>query len=472
MAAAVIYPVILSGGSGQRLWPLSRRSYPKQFLRFVGDTTLFQAAVERTVGPGFAAPTVVASDEHRFVVAEQLAQRGVQPRRILIEPVARKTAFAVAVAALDIAAEAADALLLVMPSDHVIKDTEGFRAAVETARAPAAAGRLMTFGIAPERPETGYGYLEQGEDLGQGAFTLARFLEKPDSATAERLVAGGRHQWNSGIFFLPVPALLQAFERLAPEILAAARGAIEGAACDLDFSRLERAAAESAPAVSFDRAIMEKTSDAGMVPCAIGWSDVGAWDALWQISERDGEDNVLVGDVAAEDSRGCYLRSESRLVAALGVENLIVIETDTAVLVMPRERAQEVKALVKQLRRRERPEAEEHATVFRPWGWYRGIAVGERWQVKHIAVKPGASLSLQMHHHRAEHWVVVRGTARTTCGDEVRIIAENESVYISAGMRHRLENPGKIQLELIEVQTGSYLGEDDIVRFSDTYGRQ
>lgn len=471
MAAATIYPVILSGGSGQRLWPLSRRSYPKQFLRMAGESTLFQATAERVRGRGFAAPTVVASDVHRFVVAEQLAQRGLVPRRILIEPVGRNTAFAVAVAALDVAAEAPEALLLVMPSDHVIKDASGFRAAVERARVPAGAGRLMTFGIAPERAETGYGYLACGESIGAGALALERFVEKPDAATAERLVADGRHLWNSGIFLLPLPALLAAFEALAPEVLAAARSALEGAETDLDFCRLAAAATEAAPAISFDHAVMEKVAAAGTVPCDIGWSDVGAWDALWQIGERDADENVLSGQVVAEDSHRCYLRAESRLVAAIGCEDLIVIETDTAVLVMPRDRAQQVKELVERLRAEARPEATDHATSFRPWGWYRSTAMGERWQVKHIAVKPGASLSLQMHHHRAEHWVVVRGSARTTCGEEVRIIAENESIFIRAGVPHRLENPGKIMLELIEVQTGSYLGEDDIVRFSDNYGR-
>jgi mannose-1-phosphate guanylyltransferase/mannose-6-phosphate isomerase len=469
--AEQIFPVILSGGSGSRLWPLSRRSYPKQFLALSGPLTLFQATAERVRGAGFAPVTVVASDEHRFLAGEQLQARGLAPRRLIIEPVARNTAPAVAVALLDIAEAAPDGLALVLPSDHVIGKAKAFQAAIAAAARQAARGHLMTFGIAPTRPDTGYGYIEQGAALDGSASVIQRFTEKPDRATAEGFLASGRYLWNSGMFLLPVRQTLAAFERHAPAVLAAARQARERAARDLDFLRLDQAALAAAPALSFDVAIMEKVSDAGVVPCEIGWSDIGAWDALWQLGQRDEDGNVLVGAAVAEGARNCYLRSESRLVTALGVEDLIVVETDTAVLVAPVAQAQRVKELVERLQREGRSEANEHARVLRPWGFYRSISVGERWQVKHISVKPGASLSLQMHHHRAEHWVVVSGTARTTRGEEVSLIHENESIYIPAGEKHRLENPGKVPLDLIEVQTGSYLGEDDIVRFSDNYGR-
>lgn len=471
MAVPMIYPVILSGGSGSRLWPLSRRSYPKQFLALSGPLTLFQATADRVRGEGFAPLTVVASDEHRFLAGEQLQAIGMTPRRLVIEPLARNTALAVAVALLDIAEEAPDGLALVLPSDHVITKLPAFQAAVAAAAHQAAAGHLMTFGITPDRPETGYGYIERGAALDGEAFAIARFTEKPDQATAQQFLASGRYAWNSGMFLLPVRQTLAAFAEHAPAVLAAAKATLAAAARDLDFLRLDKATLERAPSISFDVAIMEKVAGAGVVPCEIGWSDIGAWDALWQLGEQDAAGNVMLGDAVAEGARNCYLRSESRLVTAIGVEDLVVVETDTAVLVAPTAQAQRVKELVERLQREGRSEANEHARVLRPWGFYRSISVGQRWQVKHISVKPGASLSLQMHHHRAEHWVVVSGMARTTCGEEVRLVHENESVYIPAGEKHRLENPGKVPLDLIEVQTGSYLGEDDIVRFSDNYGR-
>jgi mannose-1-phosphate guanylyltransferase/mannose-1-phosphate guanylyltransferase/mannose-6-phosphate isomerase len=330
---------------------------------------------------------------------------------------------------------------------------------------------MLTFGIRPLRPETGYGYIELGEPLSASVSAIARFTEKPDAATAERFLAGGRHLWNSGIFLLPAQATLEAFQRHAPDVLEAARAALAAASGDLDFLRLDRASLEKAPKVSFDVAIMEKVESAAVVPCEIGWSDVGAWDQLWLGAEKDAAGNVLLGKVVAEDARGSYLRAESRLVAAVGIEDLVVVETDTAVLVAKRDRAQDVKSLVEHLQREGHPEASENAKVYRPWGWYRSIALGPRYQVKQIGVKAGHSLSLQMHHHRAEHWIVVQGTARATRGEEVRLVRENESIYISAGEKHRLENPGKVELELIEVQTGTYFGEDDIVRFTDNYGR-
>ncbi len=471
MAEPLLYPVILSGGSGSRLWPLSRRSYPKQFLALSGPLTLFQGTAARVQGAGFAPLTVVASDEHRFLAAEQLQAEGLTPRRLIIEPLARNTALAVAVALLDIAESAPDGLALVLPSDHVIGKPAAFQAAIAAAARQAAGGRLMTFGITPARPETGYGYIERGAALDDGAYVIERFTEKPDLKTAADFLASGRYLWNSGMFLLPVRATLAAFATQAPAVLAAAQATLAAAARDLDFLRLDKATLEAAPSLSFDVAIMEKVSGAGVVPCEIGWSDIGAWDALWQLGEQDGEGNVVVGDAVALDSSNCYLRGESRLVTALGLDGIVVVETDTAVLVAPVAQAQRVKELVERLQRDGRSEANEHARVLRPWGTYRSVSVGQRWQVKHISVKPGASLSLQMHHHRAEHWVVVSGTARTTCGEVVKLIHENESVYIPAGEKHRLENPGKVPLDLIEVQTGSYLGEDDIVRFSDNYGR-
>lgn len=471
MSDSRIYPVVLSGGSGNRLWPLSRRAYPKQFLPLVGDATLFQSTAERVSGTAFHPVTVIASEEHRFVAAEQLRDRGLAWRRLIIEPVARNTALAVAVAALSIAADDPQGLLLLLPSDHQIADRAAFLAAVGAAKAAAADHRLLTFGIRPVRPETGYGYIELGASISDSACAIRRFTEKPDAATAERFLAGGRHLWNSGMFLLPVAATLRAFELHAPEVLAAAGAALAAASCDLDFLRLDRAGLEQAPNVSFDVAIMEKVADAGVVPCEMGWSDVGAWDQLWLGSEKDAAGNVALGKVVAEDARGSYLRAESRLLAAVGIEDLVVVETDTAVLVARRDRAQDVKALVERLQREGHPEASENAKSYRPWGWYRSIALGPRYQVKQIGVKPGHSLSLQMHRHRAEHWIVVQGTARATRGEEVRLVRENESIYISAGEKHRLENPGEVELELIEVQTGTYFGEDDIVRFTDNYGR-
>ncbi|HKY95229.1 MAG TPA: mannose-1-phosphate guanylyltransferase/mannose-6-phosphate isomerase [Kiloniellales bacterium] len=471
MADSRIHPVVLSGGSGNRLWPLSRRAYPKQFLPLTGEATLFQSTAERVVGPAFHPVTVVASEEHRFVVAEQLRDRGLPWRRLIIEPVARNTAIAVAVATLSIASADPDAVLLVLPSDHQVRDRAAFLEAVAEAKAAAGKQRLLTFGIRPLRAETGYGYIELGRPISENACAIQRFTEKPDAETAERFLAGGRHLWNSGIFLLPAAATLVAFEQLAPAVLAAARAALAAASSDLDFLRLDRASLEQAPNVSFDVAIMEKVADAGVVPCEMGWSDVGAWDQLWLGGDKDAAGNVALGKVVAEDARDSYLRAESRLLAAVGVEDLVVVETDTAVLVARRDRAQDVKSLVERLQREGHPEASENAKSYRPWGWYRSIALGPRYQVKQIGVKPGHSLSLQMHRHRAEHWIIVQGTALATRGEDVRLVRENESIYISAGEKHRLENPGKVELELIEVQTGTYFGEDDIVRFTDNYGR-
>ncbi|HXH04757.1 MAG TPA: mannose-1-phosphate guanylyltransferase/mannose-6-phosphate isomerase, partial [Candidatus Competibacteraceae bacterium] len=388
-----------------------------------------------------------------------------------LEPCARNTAPAVAVAALWAQARGEDPLLLVLPADHLIQDDAGFRAAVNSARGHAAAGALVTFGIVPQRAETGYGYIRAGEALDGGAYRVAEFVEKPDAATAARYLASGEYYWNSGMFLFRATAYLEELQRHAPAMVAACRAALDGARQDLDFLRLETAAFQSCPADSIDYAVMEKTHRAVVLPVDLGWSDIGVWSTLWQAGERDADGNVLRGDVLVEASRGCYVHAEQRLVAAVGLEDVVVVETADAVLVAHKDRVQEVKRIVERLKRAGRGEGLNHRKVYRPWGSYDSIDAAERFQVKHIIVKPGASLSLQMHHHRAEHWVVVRGTARVTRGDEVFLLSENQSTYIPLGVTHRLENPGKLPLELIEVQSGPYLGEDDIVRFEDHYGR-
>jgi mannose-1-phosphate guanylyltransferase/mannose-1-phosphate guanylyltransferase/mannose-6-phosphate isomerase len=476
IAPATITPVILSGGSGTRLWPMSRALYPKQLLPLLGKETLLQEAARR-VGEQrlFGAPLVIANDEHRFIIAEQLRQIGVAPRAIVLEPIGRNTAPAATVAALCASEGEPDALILVMPSDHAIRDVAAFQAAVETAAAAARGGALVTFGIEADRPETGYGYLRRGAALKgvAGAFQLAAFVEKPDRARAETYIGSGEHFWNSGIFLFPAKLWLAELERLDPEMLAACRAALKEGKRDLDFLRLDKPAFAAIKGNSIDYAVMEHTKNAAVVPVAMGWSDVGAWDALWDISPRDTAGNAIEGDVLAEDVRNSYLRSEkgAGLIAALGVDDLVVVNTADAVLVTRRDRAQDIKRLVARLEKEGRAELNTHTTVHRPWGTYRSIHTGERVQVKHIMVKPGAKLSLQMHHHRAEHWVVVTGTAKVTRGNEEIILFEDQSTYIPLGTPHRLENPGKIPLHLVEVQSGSYLGEDDIVRFEDTYGR-
>ena len=470
----MIHPVILSGGSGTRLWPMSRSRYPKQLLALYGRTSLLQQSLERVAGrQGFAAPLIVANEEHRFIIAEQMRESGVAAAALLLEPVGRNTAPAAAVAALRLAESAPDALMLVMPSDHVIADRDAFLGAIERAAAAAERGLLVTFGITPERAETGYGYIAGGAAIEgiPGAFAVTGFIEKPKPQEAERYVAQGTYFWNSGIFLFPVAVYLAELERLRPEMLVACRAALAAARADADFIRLDPAAFAACPGDSIDYAVMEHTARAAVVPIAMGWSDLGSWDALWEMSGRDPQGNALAGNVVAEDTRNCYLRSEAGLVAAIGVEDLVVVATDDAVMVAPRTRTQEVKALVARLARERRDEADALPTVHRPWGSYKALHNGPRVQVKHIVVKPGGKLSLQMHHHRAEHWVVVQGTARIVRGKEEMILTEDQSTYIPLGTAHRLENPGKIPLHLIEVQSGSYLGEDDIIRFEDHYGR-
>ena len=471
---ASIHPVILSGGSGTRLWPMSRTFYPKQLLPLVGDKTLLQQAALRVAdAPGLAAPLVIANEEHRFIIAEQLREIDIAAQGLLLEPIGRNTAPAACIAALSLAEADPQALMLLMPSDHTIDDRAAFLAAIERAAAAARAGHLVTFGIHPERAETGYGYIERGAALSgaDGAFAVARFVEKPDAATAERYLASGDFFWNSGIFLFPAALYLSELERLRPDMLAACRLASEAARRDDDFIRLDKAAFTDCPSDSIDYAVMEHTDRAAVVPVAMGWSDLGSWDALWEIAEKDASGNALAGNVIAEDTKNCYLRSEAGLVAALGVEDLIVVATDDAVMLAPRSRAQDVRRLVARLVKENRGEADALPRVHRPWGSYETLHAGHRVQVKHIVVKPGGKLSLQMHHHRAEHWVVVQGTARIRRGDEEIMLTEDQSTYIPLGTAHRLENPGKIPLHVIEVQSGSYLGEDDIVRFEDHYGR-
>jgi mannose-1-phosphate guanylyltransferase/mannose-6-phosphate isomerase len=466
----MLHPVLLCGGSGERLWPLSRRQYPKQFLALNGDGSLLQATAQRVEGlDDLAAPIAVANSDYRFLVAEQLRSAGAGEAAVLLEPAARNTAPAVAAAAMVALRRDADALILVMPSDHVITDTAAFQAAVTVGRQAAVEGRLVTFGIRPTHAETGYGYIRAN---GDGAIRrVAEFVEKPDRETAEGYLAAGGYFWNSGIFLFGARRFLEELERFRPDILEAVQRAFSQARSDLDFLRLDATAFEACASESVDYAVMEHTRDAMVVPVDFGWSDVGSWTSLRDIGTPDAQGNVLCGDVITEDASGCYVRSEGRLVAALGVHDQIIVETPDAVLVASCDRVQDVKRIVARLKGGRRSETETHRRVYRPWGAYEGIAQESRFQVKRIIVNPGQRLSLQMHHHRAEHWIVVSGTARVTRGDETFLLTEDESTYIPLGTRHRLENPGVIPLELIEVQTGSYLGEDDIVRFDDVYGR-
>ncbi len=476
----MLVPVILSGGSGTRLWPLSREMYPKQLLPLVNDRTMIQDTALRLVGMAdVAAPIVVCNEQQRFMVAEQLRLVNTVPQAILLEPVGRNTAPAVAVAAMAaIAGQGGpadgedDPLLLVLPADHVIRDVAAFQSAIVQALPAARAGQLITFGVVPTHAETGYGYIRKGKTNRPGPVVpVAEFVEKPDAERAAQFVASGEYLWNSGMFLFSARRYLDELARHAPAIREACGRAFAAATRDLDFTRLPSDLFAECPSDSIDYAVMEKTDAAAVIPLAAGWSDVGSWASLKDALPGDARHNVEHGDVVSVDSDNCLLFSSSRLVATVGLQDHVVVETKDAVMVAPRERVQDVKLLVSRLKELGRDEPALHREVFRPWGSYDSVDAGERFQVKRLSVKPGATMSLQMHHHRAEHWIVVSGTARITRGDEVFLLSENESTYIPVGTKHRIENPGKVPLHMIEVQSGSYLGEDDIVRFEDVYGR-
>lgn len=463
-------PVILSGGSGTRLWPLSRGQYPKQFLPLVTGNTMLQETMLRLDGVSGLQPVIgVCNEDHRFMLAEQLREIGVQPAAIILEPVGKNTAPAVAMAALT--AKSPDDVLLILPADHVIADQEAFHRAVDRARKIAEQGYLVTFGIVAIAPETGYGYIKSGGKIDDAAYSVAAFVEKPDLETAQKYLESGEYFWNSGMFAFKAGVFLQELERFNPQMLSVCRQALAAAKIDYDFVRLDKAIFATCPADSIDYAVMEKTDKAVVIPLDAGWNDVGSWSALWDVLGKDALGNAVKGDVIAVDAKNSYLYSSSRLVAAVGIEDLVVIETDDAVMVASKASVQDVKSVVDQLKALRREEAQVHRKVYRPWGYYDLVDHGDRHQTKRIVVKPGAKLSVQKHHHRAEHWVVVKGTAWVGKDGDGKLVTENESIYIPVGAVHSLQNPGVIPLEMVEVQTGSYLGEDDIVRFEDQYGR-
>jgi mannose-1-phosphate guanylyltransferase/mannose-6-phosphate isomerase len=470
---SVITPAILSGGSGTRLWPLSRKAMPKQLLALTGEQTMIQQTAARTRGEGFAAPLVISGQDHRFLIAEQLRAAAIADARIVLEPVGRNTAPAATIAALLVAAEDPNGLVLLMPSDHVIQDVAAFHGAVAVARRAALAGALVTFGIQPQGPETGYGYIKAAGAMAEapGALMVEGFVEKPDRATAQDYLAAGGYFWNSGMFLFAARTFLDEMARLQPRMLDCCRAALEHAHRDMDFIRLGEAAFLACPSDSIDYAVMERAAKAAVVPVAMGWNDVGSWGSLWDIAARGEGNNAIQGAVVVQDTRNCYLRSEGPLLATVGIEDLVVVAAKDAVLVSRRDAAQDVKKIVDRLAGQGSDRHILHPVVHRPWGTYESIDTGVNFQVKHIMVKPGQKLSLQMHHHRAEHWIVVDGTALVTCDDKQFLLQANQSTFIPLGAKHRLENPGKTALRLVEVQSGSYLGEDDIVRFEDTYGR-
>jgi mannose-1-phosphate guanylyltransferase/mannose-6-phosphate isomerase len=467
-----VIPVILSGGAGTRLWPLSREMYPKQLLSLTSKQTMLQDTAMRLAAiAGALPPIVVCNEAHRFTVAEQIRALDIQASAILLEPSGRNTAPAVALAALQASSIDPDATLVVAPADHVIRDARKFQQAAEVAVALAQHDKLITFGIVAHAPETGYGYIRRGAGAGP-AYPVAQFVEKPPLDLAQQYVASGDYYWNSGMFVFKASRYLAELSSLAPDILSACTAAFEAAKTDLDFVRIDKAEFIKCRSESIDYAVMEKTKDALVLPLDVGWSDVGSWSSLFDVLPADEEGNVLQGDVLVHDTHDCYVHSTSRLVAAVGMEDHIIVETKDAILVAPKDRVQDVKDLVAKIKKSGRTESALHREVFRPWGSYDSVDSGERFQVKRLSVKPGGVLSLQMHHHRAEHWIVVQGAARITRNDETFLLAENESTFIPVGATHRIENPGKVPLHIIEVQSGSYLGEDDIVRFEDNYGRK
>jgi len=463
-------PVIMSGGSGTRLWPLSRKNKPKQFLRLFGDKSLFQNTLTRLFDlSDLEAPIVVCNESHRFMVAEQLQEITIPESDILLEPCAKNTAPAITLAALQALERGDDPLLLVLAADHLIQDVELFHTAIEQAQKQAETGKLVTFGIVPTMPHTGYGYI-QARVCGEVS-AVSAFVEKPDEVTAQGYMDSGHYYWNSGMFMFKASSIIAELERFTPEIIRCCRAALTASQTDLDFIRIEVADFEGCPADSLDYAVMEKTDKAVVIPLDAGWSDVGSWSSLWENQNQDEQQNVLVGDVLVHDVKDAYIHSEHRLVTVLGLENVVVVETPDAVMVADKSRVEQIKTVVEALSDTERSEATIHRKCYRPWGYYDGIDIGKRFQVKRLCVNPGHSLSLQMHHHRAEHWVVVVGTAEVTCDETVSLVSENESIFIPLGSKHRLHNPGRVPLEIIEVQSGNYLGEDDIVRFDDEYNR-
>lgn len=467
----MIVPVIMAGGSGTRMWPLSRQLFPKQFLKLCGANSMLQDTILRLEGFPHHPPLVICNEEHRFAVAEQLRVGAIQSSGIILEPTGKNTAPAIALAAFHAVARGEDPLLLVLAADHVINDPEAFRQSVTLALASAESGKLVTFGIVPKSPETGYGYIKCGEVQGDGAFSVSRFVEKPNLATAESYIASGDYLWNSGMFLFKASQYLTELEQHCPNIYSACRAAISQTKSDLDFIRIDEEAFACSPEDSIDYAVMEKTVNAVVVPMDCQWSDVGSWSALWEVSEKDCDGNTIHGDVINFGSKNSYFHSEEKLIAAIGVEDLVIVDTKDATLIAKKSDVQLVKNVVAKLKAEGRSQWQHHREVYRPWGKYDSVDNGDRFQVKRITVKPGAKLSVQMHHHRAEHWIVVSGTAKVSINGKDQYLTENESVYIPITAVHALENPGKVPLELIEVQSGSYLGEDDIVRFEDKYGR-
>ncbi len=471
-----IFPVILSGGSGTRLWPLSRAMYPKQFIRFNGQKESFLQATLHRLSPakGFEKPIILCNNDHRFLVKTELESAGIVPSKIVLEPVARNTAPAIAVAALIAVREKPEAVIAVMPSDHAMVDTEKFAEAVRRASTIAATGKLVLFGIQPAGPHTGYGYIKAGGNLDgfeHAALKVDGFTEKPNTAKATEYLAAGNYFWNSGIFVLHARTFLEELQRLSPDVLAAASAALERVTEDLGFKRLDAEEFAKAPNISIDYAVMEKTAAAAMLPIDVGWNDVGAWSSLWDLAPRNQQGNYAFGDAVMEDTHNCYVHAEKKLVATIGVEDLIIVDTPDALLVADKSRSEDVGKIVKRLKLEKRREPESHLRDYRPWGYFESLNMGPRFQVKKLHVNPGAKLSMQRHHHRSEHWIVVQGTAKVVIGETEKLVRENESVYIFATQWHRLENPGKVPLELIEVQIGTYLGEDDIERTEDVYGR-
>ena len=464
-------PIILSGGSGTRLWPLSRKLYPKQFLPLYSDKTLFQETVCRLKNLGLDDPIIVCNEDHRFIVAENLQNIDYKAQNIILEPVGRNTAPAIASAALIAIKNNDDPLLMILPADHVIDDIEAFAASVNIARELAEKGHMVTFGIKPTHAHTGYGYIELGDVIQENANKISEFKEKPDQNTAESFVKSGQYLWNSGMFCFKASSYLEEIEKYQPALLKHAKAAVNNAKDDLDFNRLNHEAFEQCPDIAIDYAIMEHTKNGVVVGLDANWNDIGSWDSVWQISKKDKNGNACKGDIITQNSKNNYIYSEDKLISVLGIEDLIIVDTQDALLVANKDNVQDIKLIVNKLKKEKRPEAVHHKTVYRPWGHYTSISEGQRHQTKRISVKSGAKLSLQKHHHRSEHWIVVRGTAKVTKGNETFLLSENESVYLPIGVIHALENPGKIDLEIIEVQTGSYLGEDDIIRLEDKYGR-